>query len=93
MVDHEQRLRELAYRLWEEAGYPHGRSDEFWYTAVEILTSETRPPEQEATDAAAPEDAPDVAVASEPAGPPPAAEPAPADRKTDKPARKAATKA
>ena len=36
MSDHEERHRALAYRLWEEAGYPHGRADEFWYTALEI---------------------------------------------------------
>ena len=52
MSDHEESLRALAYRLWEEAGCPDGRSDEFWYTALEILTCETRPPE---TDAEAPE--------------------------------------
>ncbi len=85
MADYEQRLRELAYRLWEEAGYPHGRSDEFWYTAIEILASETRPPELEATEALAS----DLAVTTEL---PPAAKPAPAEAKTDKLARKAAPK-
>ena len=29
----EQRIREWAYRLWEEAGRPHGRSEEFWFAA------------------------------------------------------------
>jgi hypothetical protein len=52
MSDHEQRQRELAYRLWEEAGCPEGRADEFWYTAWEILAVEPAPPEG---DEAAPE--------------------------------------
>jgi hypothetical protein len=26
-------VRALAYRLWEEAGCPEGRSDEFWHEA------------------------------------------------------------
>lgn len=29
----EQRKRELAYFLWERAGRPEGRSDEFWFEA------------------------------------------------------------
>lgn len=29
----EGKLRELAYRLWEEAGRPEGRQDEFWHLA------------------------------------------------------------
>jgi hypothetical protein len=94
MSDHEQRQRELAYRLWEEAGYPHGRSDEFWYTALEILVAESRPPVSEATPSAEPAAAEAAApvppVTAEPAQPPPAAESS--DPKADKPpaARKAA---
>ena len=55
MSEHDHSLRELAYRLWEEAGCPDGRSDEFWFTALEILSSEPRPPE--APEAAAPDQA------------------------------------
>ena len=29
----EQRIREHAYRLWQEAGEPEGRQDEFWQKA------------------------------------------------------------
>jgi Protein of unknown function (DUF2934) len=29
----EEELRSLAYRLWEEAGCPDGRADEFWEQA------------------------------------------------------------
>ncbi len=29
----EQIIRESAYRLWDRAGRPEGRSEEFWFTA------------------------------------------------------------
>ncbi len=29
----EKVVRELAYELWEQAGRPAGRSDEFWFAA------------------------------------------------------------
>jgi hypothetical protein len=29
----EEELRSLAYRLWEKAGCPDGRADEFWQRA------------------------------------------------------------
>lgn len=37
MQDDEQEVRDLAYRLWEEAGKPEGRHDEFWHKARERL--------------------------------------------------------
>jgi hypothetical protein len=39
----EQEIRELAYALWQEAGSPEGRKDEFWTQAEEILTSKMEP--------------------------------------------------
>ncbi|MDR5763221.1 DUF2934 domain-containing protein [Caballeronia sp. LZ035] len=36
----EERIEELAYRLWEEAGSPDGRSDEFWHQAQRQLAKE-----------------------------------------------------
>jgi DUF2934 family protein len=33
MSDLEHAIRRRAYELWEEAGCPEGRSDEFWHTA------------------------------------------------------------
>ncbi len=69
--EHEHGLRELAYRLWEEAGCPEGRADEFWYTALEILTAEPRPPEEAEAEAPAPADA-----AAQAAPAPPQAAPA-----------------
>jgi len=29
----EKVIRELAYELWEQAGRPDGRSDDFWFAA------------------------------------------------------------
>ena len=38
MSDIEDPVRRRAYQLWEDAGRPEGRSDEFWLAAeVEIL--------------------------------------------------------
>ncbi|WP_250437876.1 DUF2934 domain-containing protein [Caballeronia sp. ATUFL_F2_KS9A] len=36
----EEQIRALAYRLWEEAGGPEGRSDEFWIVAQQQLATE-----------------------------------------------------
>jgi hypothetical protein len=36
----EQRVRERAYRLWEEAGRPSGRSAEFWQRARDEIEQE-----------------------------------------------------
>jgi len=32
-----QELEELAYRLWEKAGRPHGQAQHFWEKARNIL--------------------------------------------------------
>src|SRR5579872_4951519 len=37
------RVRELAYRLWEENGRPHGRDLEFWEQARELVAIEDSP--------------------------------------------------
>jgi Protein of unknown function (DUF2934) len=34
MADKEQRIREAAYRIWEEEGYPDGQADRHWEIAV-----------------------------------------------------------
>jgi hypothetical protein len=41
MSDQEHRTRELAYRLWEEAGRPDGRDDDFWHAARELTAAQT----------------------------------------------------
>lgn len=41
--DHEQRIREFAYHLWEQAGRPYGRDVEFWERARELVAIEENP--------------------------------------------------
>ena len=41
--NHEARIRERAYQLWEEDGRPHGREHEFWERAKELLAIEDNP--------------------------------------------------
>lgn len=36
-IPEDSEIRELAYRLWEEAGRPSGRQEEFWLQAEEQL--------------------------------------------------------
>jgi hypothetical protein len=35
--DRLQRIRETAYGLWEQEGYPEGRDHEFWLRAEQIV--------------------------------------------------------
>ncbi len=42
MSDIEEAIRRRAFELWEHAGRPEGRSDEFWHAArVELGAKET----------------------------------------------------
>lgn len=38
--DRERRIRERAYRLWQEEGCPEGRSDVHWDMAAELIAIE-----------------------------------------------------
>ena len=38
----EETVRRRAYELWEQAGQPEGRSEEFWFVAIAEL--EGKPP-------------------------------------------------
>lgn len=76
-------IRDLAYRLWQDAGGPHGRDQEFWYAA-------------EAQVSAAPaEVAPKAAKPKAPAKPKaaPKAEPKPKEKAPAKPKAAPKTKA
>jgi Protein of unknown function (DUF2934) len=42
MSSAEEAVRRRAYELWEQAGHPEGRSEEFWHAAVAEL--EGKPP-------------------------------------------------
>lgn len=39
-TERDLQIRELAYRLWEDAGRPDGGADEFWYAAERLLADE-----------------------------------------------------
>ena len=43
MDDHEDHIRRRAYQLWEEAGRPEGRSDDFWHAARAEIADEEAP--------------------------------------------------
>ena len=45
--DLEQRIRVRAFHLWENAGYPDGRDEEFWTKARELELGLTQPAEVE----------------------------------------------
>ncbi len=42
MSSAEEAVRRRAYELWEQAGQPEGRSEEFWHAAIAEL--EGKPP-------------------------------------------------
>ncbi len=46
--DLEQRIRERAFRLWENAGYPEGRAEEFWLLAEKFERGEQDPEDKPA---------------------------------------------
>jgi hypothetical protein len=41
--DREARIRERAYKLWEENGCPQGRDAEFWEQAEDLVGMEENP--------------------------------------------------
>ncbi|NVO17463.1 MAG: DUF2934 domain-containing protein [Rhodoplanes sp.] len=40
MHDHEQRVRERAYQIWQEQGCPEGQADAHWELARELVAIE-----------------------------------------------------
>ena len=46
--DHDQLIRERAYELWEKAGQPADRDDEFWHQAREQIPHPPEVPKPEA---------------------------------------------
>jgi hypothetical protein len=40
MDEHERRVRERAYRLWQEEGCPEGRAEAHWDMARELVAQE-----------------------------------------------------
>lgn len=41
MSNNEQRIRELAYQIWENEGRPEGKTEEHWALASEMVESES----------------------------------------------------
>ena len=44
-IDREERIRAIAYLLWEEEGHPEGRAEAHWLQAGEIVEGEAGVPE------------------------------------------------
>jgi hypothetical protein len=42
----DEQIRELAYKLWSEAGQPEDREQEFWHQAERQLQLESSQPNQ-----------------------------------------------
>jgi hypothetical protein len=42
-TNREERIRERAYKLWEENGRPHGRDVELWEQAEDLVAIEENP--------------------------------------------------
>ena len=42
-VDRDAEIRELAYRFWQEEGYPHGYEVQHWLKAEAIWQEKHRP--------------------------------------------------
>lgn len=40
MTDHDDKIRDRAYQLWDQAGQPEGREQDFWYQAERELSSD-----------------------------------------------------
>jgi hypothetical protein len=41
-VERDEQIRELAYRIWQEEGYPHGHEVQHWLKAETIWLEEHR---------------------------------------------------
>jgi hypothetical protein len=55
-------VRERAYQLWQRAGGPEGRSDEFWFAAEHELEGKTATADGEAGTLVPPVEEPPVAA-------------------------------
>jgi hypothetical protein len=42
-TDHEERIRQRAYKLWQEGGFPNGRDVELWEQAEDLVAIEENP--------------------------------------------------
>ena len=59
MTDREEKIRQRAYNIWEEEGYPHGRAEHHWQRAArEVVEPEVAAAEQPVSASAAPAEKP-----------------------------------
>ena len=42
MTDREDKIRQRAYGIWEEEGYPHGRAQDHWHRAAREVGEEPK---------------------------------------------------
>lgn len=54
MSIHEDQIKDRAYQLWDEAGQPEGREQEFWYQAERELAERELSGDDEADTSAEP---------------------------------------
>ncbi len=40
MTDADDKIRDRAYQLWDQAGQPEGREEEFWFLAERELSAD-----------------------------------------------------
>jgi hypothetical protein len=40
MTEADDKIRDRAYQLWDQAGQPEGREEEFWYLAERELSAD-----------------------------------------------------
>lgn len=38
----ENRIREIAYQIWESEGYPHGKAERHWELATQLVSADER---------------------------------------------------
>ena len=49
MANRDQRITELAHKIWEEEGQPEGQAEAHWARAVAIIDAEAAPKKPAAT--------------------------------------------
>jgi hypothetical protein len=50
----QESVKDISYRLWDEAGRPEGRDQEFWFLAEAALAKAQKPKAKPATKAKKP---------------------------------------
>jgi hypothetical protein len=63
--DREQRIREHAYRLWEQEGSPEGRHEHHWTEALNAVEADGSSPDAETSEPSAPDTQASGGVASQ----------------------------